>query len=323
MTSALTSWAAVQTAGLGDSALARLLATLWFATGGVGFVAPFGLLLVGIAVPALVLKLLPRPLAWAGLAVGVLAMLSTFALFTGLLHPLLPVGRFGGVLFLIAVAAAPAVHPPQGGRRPAPATAFRGLGRAHPVGAVRRPVRVRHRHRTTRRPRRGRALRPALGNGAERLSMVGETVAHLRKLDARGDRQGQRTPVLIAAGGPRALALAAGEADIVTLAAPPLTPRAEVVRMSAGLRERAGDRDVEIAMNLFVVGTEVPPWTRRFLGVDPATLDERGSLAVLRGTPRQMADELVRRRDELGVTYFVSSASYGEALAPVVELLTR
>jgi hypothetical protein len=104
MTSALTSWAAVQTASLGDPALARLLATLWFATGGVGFVAPFGLLLVGIAVPALVLKLLPRPLAWAGLAVGVLAMLSTFALFTGLLYPLLPVGRFGGVLFLIAVA---------------------------------------------------------------------------------------------------------------------------------------------------------------------------------------------------------------------------
>jgi alkanesulfonate monooxygenase SsuD/methylene tetrahydromethanopterin reductase-like flavin-dependent oxidoreductase (luciferase family) len=162
------------------------------------------------------------------------------------------------------------------------------------------------------------------GSGAERLSMVRETVAHLRKLDAQGgDRQGQRTPVLIAAAGPRALALAAEEADIVTLAAPPLTPRAEVARMSAELRERAGDRDVEIAMNLFVVGTEVPPWTRRFLGVDPATLDERESLAVLRGTPRQMADELLRRRDELGVTYFVTSASYGEALAPVVELLTR
>jgi hypothetical protein len=31
-------------------------------------------------------------------------MLSTFALSTGVLYPLLPVGRFGGVLFLIAVA---------------------------------------------------------------------------------------------------------------------------------------------------------------------------------------------------------------------------
>jgi alkanesulfonate monooxygenase SsuD/methylene tetrahydromethanopterin reductase-like flavin-dependent oxidoreductase (luciferase family) len=156
------------------------------------------------------------------------------------------------------------------------------------------------------------------GTGAERLSMVRETVAHLRTLDGE-----QRTPILMAAAGPRALALAAEEADIVTLAALPLTPRAEVARMSAELRERAGNRDVEIAMNLFVVGTDVPPWTRQFLGVDPATLDERESLAVLRGTPQQMADELERRREELGVTYFVSSASYGEALAPVVELLTR
>jgi hypothetical protein len=42
--SALFSWTATQTAGLGDPALARALTTLSFATGGIGFVAPFGLL---------------------------------------------------------------------------------------------------------------------------------------------------------------------------------------------------------------------------------------------------------------------------------------
>src|SRR2546423_5024459 len=62
--SALVGWTMAQTAVLGDASMAKALATLWFATGGVGFVAPFGLLLLGIAVPALILRLLPRMLAW-------------------------------------------------------------------------------------------------------------------------------------------------------------------------------------------------------------------------------------------------------------------
>ena len=103
--SALFSWTATQTAGLEDPAIARALTTLAFASGGIGFVAPFGLLVAGIAVPALILRLLPRTLAWAGLAVAVLAMLTTFALISDALYPLLPIGRFGGVLFLIATAA--------------------------------------------------------------------------------------------------------------------------------------------------------------------------------------------------------------------------
>ena len=52
------------------------------------------------------------------------------------------------------------------------------------------------------------------GSGAQRLAQLQETVAHLRELDGEG-----HTPVLVAAGGPRALAFAAAEADIVTLAA--------------------------------------------------------------------------------------------------------
>lgn len=102
--SALFSWTAAQTAVLGDAALAKTLATLWFATGGVGFVAPFGLLLIGIAVPALILRLLPRALAWSALVVGILALASTFALITDVLFPLLPIGRFGGVLVLLGTA---------------------------------------------------------------------------------------------------------------------------------------------------------------------------------------------------------------------------
>jgi alkanesulfonate monooxygenase SsuD/methylene tetrahydromethanopterin reductase-like flavin-dependent oxidoreductase (luciferase family) len=152
------------------------------------------------------------------------------------------------------------------------------------------------------------------GSGADRLALMREAVVRFRELD-------QRTPVLVAAAGPKAIAFAAEHADIVALAAPPTVPRATVAAMAADVRRQAGDRPLELAMNLFVVGDEVPPWASRFIGVDPATLDERESLAVLRGTPRQMADELQRRRDELGVTYFVADTSFTEALAPVLELL--
>jgi hypothetical protein len=112
--SALFSWAAVQTAPLGDPAIAKLLSQLWFATGAFGFAAPMGLLVLGLAVPAVIMKLLPAWLAWAGMVIGVLALLSTFGLITSALYPLIPVGRFGGLAFLLAVA----VLLPRTARRP-------------------------------------------------------------------------------------------------------------------------------------------------------------------------------------------------------------
>jgi hypothetical protein len=102
--SALAGWAGVQAAPLADPAVSKVLAVLWFAAGGVGFVAPLGLLLIGIAVPALRARLLPAPLGWAALAVGILGVLSTAALVTDALYLLLPVGRFGGLLVLLATA---------------------------------------------------------------------------------------------------------------------------------------------------------------------------------------------------------------------------
>ncbi|HZG90394.1 MAG TPA: LLM class flavin-dependent oxidoreductase [Pseudonocardia sp.] len=157
----------------------------------------------------------------------------------------------------------------------------------------------------------------AWGTGADRLAAVRDSIAALRELDGP-DR---RTPVMVAAGGPRALQLAAAQADVVALAARPLAPRSEVVEMAADLRRRAGDRDVELLMNLFVVGDEAPPWTRQVLGVDPADLHRGDALGALRGTPRQMADELRRRRDEVGATYYAVDQSFVDTLAPVVALL--
>ena len=78
-------------------------------------------------------------------------------------------------------------------------------------------------------------------------------------------------PVLMAAGGPKARELAARIADIVTLAAVPLAGRDEYAAMATHLRAAAGERadEIELAMNLFVVGDEVPPWTRSSSGSAP------------------------------------------------------
>ena len=129
------------------------------------------------------------------------------------------------------------------------------------------------------------------GSGQERLDAISETIDHLRRLD--GDAH---TPVLIAAGGPKARRLAAAKADIIALASGPLTTREEFAGQVDELRTAAGGRDFELSMNLFVIGEEVPPWVREFIGVDAQTLIEQDSLTVLRGSADDMAAELERRR---------------------------
>jgi hypothetical protein len=59
----------------------------------------------------------------------------------------------------------------------------------------------------------------------------------------------------------------------------------------------------------------------RFTGADVATLVAGDSLMILRGGPAQMAEELQRRRETLGVSYFSVNAAFIEQFAPVVELL--
>jgi alkanesulfonate monooxygenase SsuD/methylene tetrahydromethanopterin reductase-like flavin-dependent oxidoreductase (luciferase family) len=153
---------------------------------------------------------------------------------------------------------------------------------------------------------------------AQRLAQVEQTIDDLRLLD--GER---RTPVLMAAGGPRARAVAGAKADIVTLAFGATTSREQVADMAADVRIAAGERaaGIEFMQPVFVVGDEAPPWARRFLEADMATLIERDSLLILRGGPREMADELQRRREQLGISYVSVNVAYLDQFAPVVELL--
>jgi hypothetical protein len=107
----------------------------------------------------------------------------------------------------------------------------------------------------------------------------------------------------------------------VALASHWAATRDEVAAKAAAAREHAGGREIELQMNLFVVGDEVPPWTRGFIGADADELIAADSLTMLRGTTQQMADELRRRRDAFGVSYVSVNGAFFEQLAPVVELL--
>lgn len=152
----------------------------------------------------------------------------------------------------------------------------------------------------------------------QRLARVRDTVEHLRALDTE-----TRTPVLIAAGGPRARALAGEVADIVTLPHPAFASVADIRRLVDETRDAAGRRadEIEFSMNVLVVGDAMNPGLEAIVGADAKSLIANNSLFVLSGTPREMADEIQRRRDRLGYSYVTLNGLHMEAFAPVVELL--
>jgi hypothetical protein len=88
-----------------DTALVRALYLLVFLVGGPGHIVALGLLVAGMAVPSLILGLLPRPLAWIGLAIAALAELTTLVLIWPGLGPVLPVARVSGLVWLLVAGA--------------------------------------------------------------------------------------------------------------------------------------------------------------------------------------------------------------------------
>ncbi|MEJ3653559.1 LLM class flavin-dependent oxidoreductase [Actinomycetes bacterium KLBMP 9759] len=152
---------------------------------------------------------------------------------------------------------------------------------------------------------------------AQRLDLLRDTVEHLRKLDDG------RTPVMIAAGGRRSRELAGELADIVTLPHAATAGHADVARMVAETADAAGERAdrIEYNLNVLVVGDTIPRPIVPIVGDDIGALIEAESLIMLRGTSRQMADEIQRRREALGYSYVTVNAMHLDTFAPVVELL--
>ncbi|MGO9036093.1 hypothetical protein [Mycobacterium sp.] len=101
----LVAWTLSRPEVSGDSALVRALYYLVFLVGGAGHIVALGLLVAGMALPSLGLGLLPRPLAWAGLAIAGLSELTTLVLFWPVLGPILPVARVSALAWLVVAGA--------------------------------------------------------------------------------------------------------------------------------------------------------------------------------------------------------------------------
>ncbi|MGH7553401.1 MAG: hypothetical protein ACREMQ_10305 [Longimicrobiales bacterium] len=84
---------------------------------------PFGLLVAGVSIPAAFLKLIPRWIVVLGLGVAVCGELSWIYLFIPQALPLVPLTRFPGFVWMIAVGMAL----PNSIERVVPATSERGV----------------------------------------------------------------------------------------------------------------------------------------------------------------------------------------------------
>ena len=100
--SAIVTWTQSQDVVSANPELTHALAYMSFAAGGFGHVLGLGLLVAGIAVPALLLRLVPTWFAWIGLVIAVLAELSFLTMVLELLQFLIPIGRFGSLIWLVA-----------------------------------------------------------------------------------------------------------------------------------------------------------------------------------------------------------------------------
>jgi alkanesulfonate monooxygenase SsuD/methylene tetrahydromethanopterin reductase-like flavin-dependent oxidoreductase (luciferase family) len=155
-----------------------------------------------------------------------------------------------------------------------------------------------------------RGLRLPILTPGERLARVREAVTALRDLDGPDGH----TPVVMAVRGPRAQALAAELADTVTFTLLPDESRDEIAQLVRGFRPV---RDLELALHVPVVGDAVAPFMAP-PETDPAALRAKDSLAVLADDPGAAAEEIQRRREEMGFSYFVFGSGVADTLAPVV-----
>ncbi len=171
------------------------------------------------------------------------------------------------------------------------------------------------------------------GAPAERVRRIEQTLQAVCDRYARSDDASQydavrgvqqpRPTVLIAGSGSRMLHLAAHEADILALSLPPRSTEDDLEAKTNQIRAIAGDRfdRLELNLNVAVVGEDVPPEAAAWLGADPRELISNGSITVLVGSARQMADTLLRRRDRAAVSYVSVNAQFADRFAPVIELL--
>ena len=148
---------------------------------------------------------------------------------------------------------------------------------------------------------------------AERITRMAETIAYVK-------RSIERPRLLLAVGGPKMLALAAQEADIVTFSWPARTTEAEAQSIVDQFRELAGPRlpEIELGINLTAVGEEPAPHIARFIGVDVPELAASGAVTVLPADPGRATENLLRWRDRWGISYVTINSGYAGQFAAIM-----
>ncbi|MEV6851900.1 LLM class flavin-dependent oxidoreductase [Actinoplanes sp. NPDC051411] len=166
--------------------------------------------------------------------------------------------------------------------------------------------------------RKAAELGRTFGTAGQRLSDLAETIAEIKQMD-------DRPRLLLASGsGPKMSALAAREADIVTLTWAPTTTEEQAGEAIDRFRELAGERvgEIELNINLISVGDQPAPWVEKFIGVSTAELAASGAVTVLPGGPAAGADRLRRWREKWGVSYVTVNAAFAEPFAAITRELS-
>ncbi len=87
----------------GEALLIQALYRLMFALGGPGFSVPFGILVAGISIPLLISKVVPKWIGILGVVIAIAGELSWLQMIFPQMLPLIPLTRFPGFLWIIAV----------------------------------------------------------------------------------------------------------------------------------------------------------------------------------------------------------------------------
>lgn len=167
------------------------------------------------------------------------------------------------------------------------------------------------------------------GSAGRRVTQIADTITELRKLYADPPApffrpNSEHVPVMIAGAGAKLLGVAARQADIVAIGASGGAGEevfADRVRM---LREQAGERfdHLELSYNVWQTGdAQVPPWMAGAFGLDLSNATDNRVMGVLNGSPAEAADVLLRRRDELGISYITVNSITRTQFVPILERL--
>lgn len=169
--------------------------------------------------------------------------------------------------------------------------------------------------------------RPDASSEAERLGMPWGSATRRREqliatVQAVRAEVDPVPPVVVAANGPRMLAVAAGFADRILLAAGPEATGADLAEMVQVVRDNT-DRDVRFTHQLVGVGDELPFWLSKRLGLTADGLRAAGSAGVLDADPTVAAEVLEYRREQYGIDELIVPGELARAFTPALARFTN